>query len=257
MYQIKAEGNPWFVRPNPSRNAKLRLFCFSHAGGAASAYHAWQAALDDVEVWAVQLPGREARVQEPLISDLQFLAQKITDATTDHLNKPFIFLGHSMGAVVAYETARELNRRGLPLPLHLYVSGRPAPHLPPVDPPLHDLPDAELLFELKRRFDGLPKVILAEPDLLALFLPILRSDLKMMETHQFLDQPRLSVSLSAYCGQDDRIMNPANLAAWADLTSGVFHHRQLPGGHFYLHDNRREFLSFFSGELDDYLNRLS
>ena len=256
MEQLEFKGNPWFVRPNPRWDADHRLFCFSHAGGAASAYHGWQAALDEVEIWAIQSPGRESRLREPPITNLNTLVQHICNAISNHLDKPFFFFGHSMGSLVSYETARELHRRGLPLPAHLYVSGRPAPHLPLDEPSIHDLPEPEFLAELKLRYNGLPEEILADQDLLSFFLPILRSDFKTLETHNFLEEPKLPVTITAYCGDEDRIMNSTKLGGWEQLTTRTFSSHIFPGGHFYLHDKQDVFLDFFGDNLESHVAHL-
>ncbi|MBZ4194220.1 MAG: alpha/beta fold hydrolase [Candidatus Contendobacter sp.] len=239
--------SPWFVRPKP--NAGLRLFCFAHAGGAASAFHPWGAKLEGVDVWAIQLPGREGRLSEPLLTDFTVLQDRLARELTPHLDRPFAFFGHSMGAILAYEIARELRQRRLPPPERLYVSGRRAPTLPNLDPPLHPLPDREFIAELKRRFAGLPAVILAEPELLALFLPILRADLMMLERHEFRTDAVLDVPITAYGGQDDPQTLPEALAAWRELTTREFAMRHFPGGHFYLHEQRERFLPYLAGEL--------
>jgi surfactin synthase thioesterase subunit len=242
--------SPWFVRPKPKPNTGLRLFCFAHAGGAASAFHPWGVRLEGVEVWAIQLPGREGRLSEPLLTDFTVLQQRLADELTPHLDRPFAFFGHSMGAILAYEIARELRQRRLPTPERLYVSGRRAPTLPNLDPPLYPLPDREFIAELKRRFAGLPAVILAEPELLALFLPILRADLTMLERHHFKTDAVLDVPMTACGGQDDPQTSPAALAAWRELTTNEFAVRHFPGGHFYLHEQRDSFLPYLAGELN-------
>ena len=244
----------WFVRPKPKPHASLRLFCFAHAGGAASAFHPWGARLESVDVWAIQLPGREGRLSEPLLTDLTILQQRLADELTPHLDRPFALFGHSMGAILAYEIARELRQRRLPTPEQLYVSGRRAPTLPNFDPPLHPLPDREFIAELKRRFAGLPAVILAEPELLALFLPILRADLTMLERHEFRTDTVLDVPIMACGGQDDPQTLPDALAAWRELTTGEFAMRHFPGGHFYLHEQRDSFLPVLAGELNRQLH---
>lgn len=243
-------SSPWFVRSKPKPHADLCLFCFAHAGGAASAFHPWGAKLEGVEIWAIQLPGREGRLSEPLITDFAILQQRLVDELAPRLDRPFAFFGHSMGAIVAYEAARELQQRGLPMPVRIYASGRRAPTRPNREPPLHPLPDAQFIAELKRRFAGLPAVILAEPELLALFLPILRADLTMLERHDFKQEPVLDVPIAAYGGQDDPQTSSDDLEAWRALTTGAFDLRCFPGGHFYLHEQRDSFLPHLAGELN-------
>ena len=232
----------WFVRPRPRPDAALRLFCFSHAGGAASSYFPWSAALADVDVLAVQLPGREGRLSEPPIDDADALVGRLADVLSPWLDRPFVFFGHSMGAYLAFETARALRRRALPQPRRLIVSGRRAPTMAEGEAPLHALPDAELVAELNRRFGGLPAVILAEPELMALFLPIIRADLRLLERAVFRPEPPLALPISAFGGADDARADLAAMTGWRDLTAGGFDARKFPGGHFYLHERRDDFL---------------
>jgi len=239
----------WFARVRPRPEAAVRLFCFPHAGGAASSYFNWPAALDGVDVLAVQPPGREGRLAEPPIADMPTLLERLVAAVQPHLDRRFLFFGHSMGALVAFELARELRRLGLPSPARLYVSGRRAPTVPNTETPLHVLPDDQLADELNRRFGGLPAAILAEPELMALFLPIIRADLTVLERHAFEPDPVLDLPVTALGGQDDTRASEGDLAAWRVLTSAGFAVRRFPGGHFYLHDRRDAFLRAFASML--------
>ncbi|MEQ9332862.1 alpha/beta fold hydrolase [Thalassobaculum sp.] len=232
----------WFARVRPRPEAAVRLFCFPHAGGAASSYFHWPAALDGVDVLAVQPPGREGRLAEPPIADMPALLDCLVAEVEPHLDRRTLFFGHSMGALVAFELARELRRRGLPAPERLYVSGRRAPTVPTAEAPLHALPDPELVAELNRRFGGLPAAILAEPELMALFLPVIRADLTVLERHAFSRDPVLDLPITALGGEDDARAPESGLAAWRELTSADFAVRRFPGGHFYLHDRREAFL---------------
>lgn len=241
----------WLVRVRPRPEAALRLFCFPHAGGAASSYFHWPAALAGVDVAAVQPPGREGRLAEPPIADMPVLLDRLVAAIEPRLDRPFLFFGHSMGALVALEAARELRRRGLPAPARLYVSGRRSPTVPSDEAPLHALPDDELVAELNHRFGGLPAAILAEPELMALFLPVIRADLTVLERHAFRPEAPLDVPITALGGDDDRRAGIEGLEAWRALTSAGFAMRRFPGGHFYLHEQREAFLRAFAGLVAD------
>lgn len=239
----------WFVRPRPRPEATLRLFCFSHAGGGASSYFPWSAALDGVDVLSVQLPGREGRLMEPLIDDADILVARLGEVIEPWLDRPFVFFGHSMGAYLAFETARTLRRRGLPQPRRLIVSGRRAPMEADREAPLHELPDNHLAEELNRRFGGLPTAILAEPELMALFLPIIRADLRLLERGVYRAEAPLDYPISAFGGDEDRRADHAALVGWEALTVGGFEARQFSGGHFYLHERRDAFLSALASVL--------
>lgn len=239
----------WFARIRPRPEAAVRLFCFPHAGGAASSYFHWPAALDGVDVMAVQPPGREGRLAEPPVADMATLLDRLVAAVEPYLDRRFLFFGHSMGALVAFELARALACRGLPQPERLYVSGRRSPTVPNAETPLHTLPDQDLVAELNRRFGGLPPAILAEPELMALFLPVIRADLAVLERHDFRADPPLGLPVTALGGEADARAGEADLAAWRELTTAGFALRRFPGGHFYLHDRREDFLRDFAAML--------
>jgi surfactin synthase thioesterase subunit len=207
-------------------------------------------ALGRVDVAAVQLPGREGRMAERPIDDLTELVDGLADAVAPLMDRPTVFFGHSMGSLIAFELARELLRRRLREPDHLMVSGRRSPRIPESEPPLHPLPDDALFAELERRFDGVPAVIKAEPDLMALFAPVIRADLKALETHAFRGEPLLDIPITALGGADDARVTPEGLEAWRDLTTSEFSQRRFPGGHFYLHDRREPVLAAVSEILD-------
>src|SRR2546430_10624517 len=102
----------WLMIPRPNPNASVRLFCFPYAGGNASIYTSWSRDLSaNVELVAVQPPGRANRISEPPHSRMQDLIADLCPAIRALLGKPYILLGHSLGSHVAFELARELRRR--------------------------------------------------------------------------------------------------------------------------------------------------
>ncbi|WP_238846327.1 thioesterase II family protein [Nocardia terpenica] len=101
----------WFRRSQPTEQAEHRLVCFPHAGGAASYFTPVARALaPDVDVLAVQYPGRQDRRSEPGIDDIGVLADRVHDIIRTWPSRPLTLFGHSMGAVVAFEVARRLRR---------------------------------------------------------------------------------------------------------------------------------------------------
>ena len=235
------EPGRWLVTPRPRPNAQVRLLCLPFAGGAASAYRAWGDLMgDDVEVTAVQLPGREMRLREPPFDRVGPLVTALADmleAVSD--GRPFAVFGHSMGALIGFELVRELRRRGRTLPVALVASGRNAPHLPARDPLMHPLPDDEFVARL-REFEGTPEAVLEHEELMRLLIPLLRADFAVNEAYDHTPEAPLDLPLLAMGGTDDPEVSREGLEAWSAYTSGPFDLRIYPGGHFFLTPLARE-----------------
>jgi surfactin synthase thioesterase subunit len=228
-------ASSWLLRSRPKDGARLRLFCFPYAGGAAVAYRGWSDRLPGgVEVCPVQLPGRGNRFREPAFERIDALVRAAADGLAPHLDRPFAFFGHSMGALVAFELARELRRRGQALPFGLLVSAHEAPHRPAPLPPITHLGDAEFVDEVRRRYGGIPDEVLAEPELLEIMLPVLRSDITALEGHRHSPEPPLGCPLSCFAGVSDPHLGLEDLEGWREHTGAAFRLRRLPGGHFFL-----------------------
>ncbi len=247
---------PWLVFPRPNPQARLRLFCFPYAGGGATVYRTWPAELPpDVEVCAIQPPGRESRLREKPFERLQPLIEDLGPVLLPYLNMPFVFFGHSLGALVCFEIARYLRRRGMALPEHLFVSGRPAPHLPLPRPPIHALPKQEFVTELQS-YNGTPAEVLQHEELMELLIPILRADFAVNETYAYTLEAPLACPMSVFGGLKDSITDEETLDAWREHTMGPFVRRMFPGDHFYLNAGRTLLLQVLSAELNNILNHL-
>ncbi len=219
----------------------LRLFCFPHAGAGASAYRLWPSSVDpDVEVCRIQYPGREDRLSEPLYTDLHPLVETLSGVIAGVDDAPFAFYGHSVGALIAFEVARSLRRAGRPGPVSLFVSGRQAPHLPQ-RPALSGLPEAEFV-ERVNQYGSLPDVLLRDPDLRALFIGILRADLRLLDTYRYTADEPLDCPLWAAGGSQDPTVSKVELDAWSQHTCRDFQISMFPGKHFFLHEQPHAFL---------------
>jgi medium-chain acyl-[acyl-carrier-protein] hydrolase len=225
--------------PKPNPAASLRIFCFPYAGVGASAYRMWLTAFPpDVEVCVVQPPGRESRFGEPSFTDVGALADAAADALVPHLALPFVFFGHSLGALTAFEVTRRLRARGETGPLRLFVSSHRAPQLPNPHPNMHGLPDTALIDAVCRAYDGIPRIVLDTPELLAIMLPALRADLTAFETYRYTEAAPLPCPISVFGGAADRRVSRSDLEGWTRQTTGAFALRLLDGGHFYLQAHR-------------------
>jgi medium-chain acyl-[acyl-carrier-protein] hydrolase len=243
-------SSPWLLCPRPNRRALLRLFCFPYAGGGASIFRAWPERLSaSVEVCAVQLPGRANRLGEPPVTCLQSLAQSLTQALRDYLDKPFAFFGHSLGAILGFEAARHLRKEYDLLPTHLMVSGARAPHVLRVESPTYDLPESAFLEEL-RRLNGTPAEALANDELMRLMLPLLRADFALVQTYKYRDELPLACPITAFGGRQDPGVEQRHLQYWAQQTTARFSLHLLPGDHFFLRSAESALLEIISIELN-------
>ena len=230
--------DPWLPYRKPRAPASARLFCFPHAGAGATVFRGFQEALPaTIEVCAVQLPGRENRLREAPIADLAKLVPQIADGLAPHLAPPFAFFGHSMGSILAFELARELRRRGRPLPAHLFASACPAPHLPD-DDATHHLPDDALLARL-RDLGGMPDELLAHRELMEMLLPVFRADASITETYVHTSEPPLDIPFTAFGALSDAKATRADMDAWRRHTSRAFALAMIPGDHFYIQGEGR------------------
>jgi medium-chain acyl-[acyl-carrier-protein] hydrolase len=242
-------SDSWITRRKPSPQARLRLFCFPYAGGGVSIFRAWSDGLPaDVEVCPVQLPGRGTRLMEPPFTRLSPLIEALTQALFPLLDKPFAFFGHSLGALVSFELARQFRRQYAVQPVRLFISADRAPQIPNRDPPIHSLPEGEFLVEL-RRLNGTPREVLEDEELRQIMLALLRADFAIYETYRYSTEPPLTCPISAFGGWQDHRVNRGDLEAWREQTSVSFSLRMFPGDHFFLNTTQRPLLGALSQEL--------
>jgi len=242
----RASAAAWF--PGIDRIAGARLFCFPHAGGGTASPLSRDPDRAGEFCVPIRLPGREARLAEAPFERMEALIAALAGAIERYLDRPFAFFGHSMGAAVAFELARELRRRALPQPCMLIASGARAPrfrlhHVPPPDPA-----DEELLDDL-RRLSGTPAAFMEDSAALNALLPALRADTRLYRHYVYRPEPPLDCPMRAYGGFEDANITREHLEAWAAETTASFAVRRFPGGHFYLQTCRAEVLAALAEDL--------
>lgn len=230
-------GNPWILNSKPVASPEVRLFCFSYAGRGASAFVSWRDHLPPtVDLCAIQLPGHETRLREPLETRLQPLVDAIVNGMSTLLDVPYALFGHSMGSLLAFEVAHALRAAGKPQATRLFVSGREAPHVARVPPLLSALSDSVFLDKLQLLFGGIPEPVRNDPELMRFYLPVIRADLTVLEQYRHEPRPPLDCPISAFRGTTDEQVGDAGFQAWGELTRAEFRARSLAGGHFFIND---------------------
>jgi medium-chain acyl-[acyl-carrier-protein] hydrolase len=242
-------SNKWVLFPRQNPGAALRLFCFHYAGGSAQVFHDWPGRLPPiVEMGAIQLPGRGHRVGDLHIRRLLPLSRVLAQELLPYLDKPFVFFGHSLGALLCFETARSLRRENRRQPAHLFISATEAPHRQSLAEMLSRLPKSALVKKL-REFNGTAVEVLQSDELLDVILPTIRADFELYETYEYHPESPLECPMTVYGGLEDHSVDAERLASWSEMTAGVCEIRMFPGGHFYLKSSQSTFLQTFAGDL--------
>jgi medium-chain acyl-[acyl-carrier-protein] hydrolase len=213
---------------------KAVLYIFHYSGGGACSFRRLVEGLDSgINVIGVQLPGRENRFQESCIEDLDTVMHDLIKAFRSYMAPNAIFLGHSMGARLAFECVQAIRLHGISLPKHLIISGRRAPHRPNSDILRSDLTNEEMITVLKK-YGGVNDALLADEDVLSFLLPLMRSDLRLLEQFQPKVTLPLTIPMTAIGGAQDRLVSKEDLQAWKEYTIADFKCQMFEGGHFFL-----------------------
>jgi surfactin synthase thioesterase subunit len=249
---LRSQGpalTPYLIS-QPSEEPRLRLFCFHHAGGGASIFSGWPPVLGRVaDVLPVQLPGREKRIREPRITDRAILIDELERNLGPYLRRPYVFYGHSMGGLIAYDFAQQLLVHGNPGPDQVVVGASCAPHLPPLPPGVEDLPDDRLAAWLIQ-MGGMSAMLLDYPDWLRAAISLVRDDLSLCRSHPRREFPPLPCPIQAFAGADDPLVPAAAVAGWAEHTQVPSDLRQVPGGHLFIRDSPSAFLTQLASVLE-------
>jgi medium-chain acyl-[acyl-carrier-protein] hydrolase len=229
-----ADAHRWLTYLEPAGSIKLNSFFFPYAGAGTQFFRPWQAQLPrHVGCYLVHLPGHERRIDEPFFDRMEPLVQALSTAILPCLDLPFVFFGHSMGALLSFELARELRRKGCPLPRRLFISACAAPQIKDWHAPSSTLSEASFLQRIDEQ--TLPAAIRADQNLLQTFLPVIRGDFALCETYRYSAQPPLDCPISVCGGIEDACVSYEDIVAWGQQTTAPCLIRMFPGGHLFVH----------------------
>ncbi|MFF8731802.1 thioesterase II family protein [Streptomyces sp. NPDC015171] len=239
--------SPWIRRFREAPQASLRLVCLSHAGGSATFFFPLAEELTpQVEVIAIQYPGRQDRYREPCVNDMAELVEQSLEALLPWTDRPLALLEHSMGATVAFEVARRMEAKGI-VPRALLASGRRAPTCAP-GTGIAALDDHSLLTELDL-LHGTDARLFEDEELLGMVMPAIRSDCEALEGYRYQPGPALTCPVVALTGDNDRRVSLDQARAWSDVADTAFGLRMFGGGHFFLGEHTVEVADVVRGVL--------
>ncbi|WNI32320.1 thioesterase domain-containing protein [Streptomyces sp. ITFR-6] len=225
--------SPW-IRRSARAAPAVRLICMPYAGAGASVYRAWPGLLpDSVEVLALQPPGREDRAREDPPVDLRALVRACAIALRPFCTGRFVLYGHCAGALLAHDVAHEMARRFDVRPRRLIAAAQPAPYVASAQAPLYELPDEEFTEAVRLR-GGLPRELLANPDMLEFLLPMLRADFALWERYEHERRPALPCPVTTLRGRDDPVVSGDLARTWRECTEQGHDHHEVDGGHYFV-----------------------
>ncbi|MFD7549561.1 thioesterase II family protein [Streptomyces sp. NPDC059578] len=246
--QPTEESSLWVRRFHPRPDAAVRLVCLPHAGGSASFYFPLSRDMPDfADVLCIQYPGRQDRRTEPLIDNVAGLADRVYNALLPWVDRPLAFFGHSMGASVAFEVARRLERDKDVVATALFASGRRAPSTHRHET-VHLLDDEGLLAEV-RSLDGTSSQLLGDEEVLRMVLPAMRADYRAAETYTCAAGESVRSPMLAMVGDSDPKVTLDEAAAWERHAGGSFELKVFPGGHFYLAAQQKDVIRTMADRL--------
>ncbi|MDD1015705.1 thioesterase II family protein [Pseudomonas rubra] len=230
----------------------LTLLCLPYSGASAMVYSRWRRKLPAwLNLRPVELPGRGARLGEPLLTDMQVLARQLASEQRLAASQPYALLGHSLGALLAFELAHELQALGCPPPVALFASGTAAPtRREDYDGGNWREPKSDgVLIDELRTLQGTPEEVLANQELMSLTLPVLRADFLLCGRYVYRQRPPLQCPVHVLGGEDDKA-SQAQLLAWRQESVGDFSLEIFPGGHFFIHEHEERVLGVLSAALE-------
>lgn len=256
--QPHADDGRWLTVVGSRRNPGFRLFCFPFAGGGSAVYRTWvQSIRDDVEIVAIEPPGRLNRITEEPVSDINEFVEHVASELRDKLDRPFAFFGHCLGGLTMYETARRLMHTTSHRPRHLFVSGaRPPDKLADqgdfeqrllrdlmdlagfrINLPSHAQPE-DVFAEVIRRFNILAtEQLLEEPELRELMLPVIRAEFRMANNYIFKSEPPWDIPITCFYALQDPYVTRDHALGWGRFTNNRLQTYVRAGAHFAVIDD--------------------
>lgn len=254
MVDVLDSRQRWVRRFHPAPDGEVTVVCFPHAGGSAGYFAPLSARLTPrAEVLALQYPGRQDRRSEPALTSVGELVEGITGALSEHTGRPLVFFGHSMGATLAFETARRMEPELGGRLLGLVVSGRRSPGTVRRET-VHLRDDAGIIAEV-RGLRGTAPALLDDEDVVRMILPALRADYTAVERYVYRPGPPLRCPLYVYTGDADPHVSEEEAAGWAGHTRADFRIRTFNGGHFYLAERSEQVIAALREDVTGFQER--
>jgi surfactin synthase thioesterase subunit len=260
----------WLIAPRPNPNAKARLFCFPYAGGGLVSFRGWARSLsDEIELVAVEAPGRGTRINETAVGDIDTFVRELMPELLEWLDRPSAFFGHCLGGLTMFTTLRALPAQRAHFVKHAFACGVRPPHLLrrrgefednlaysvmlhhdyDVSIPPYAQPD-DLFVYIVRQFDTPDADKMLEiPKLRKVLLPAIRAEFGMAYNYDYRPGEPFSFPISSFVGDADPWVSDEDSVAWGALTRATFTNHLRKGSHFLMKDDGAYILQTIEKEL--------
>ncbi len=245
------QANPWVHITEEKPNAKMRLFTFHYAGGARSLYRSWHESLAaDVEICAIQLPGREDRLNETPYRDFFPMIQALGQNVAPFLDRPYAFFGHCMGGLTSFELTRQLRRQGARLPEHMFISSFIGPHIPRPQrrSVIFNIPEG-MVDDFFVELGGTPPEVLENLGLMTLARVVMDADLDLLRAYEYIDEAPLDIPISTFGAVQDKLVIIEEIEEWKKQTTKEYDLTMFPGNHFYMQTHREYLMRILGDQL--------
>jgi NADPH:quinone reductase-like Zn-dependent oxidoreductase/surfactin synthase thioesterase subunit/acyl carrier protein len=237
--------SPWLIRGSGNADAPNRLICFHSMGVGASLFTKFLLQPPvGYDILAVQTPGRENRLAEPVAESLDALADQIAPQLLPLFDRRVVIWGHSFGGIVAHEVIRRLSERHHLKPIHFVVTGTVAPHL------MYLWHNREVMLKVMVA-DNSPEYLISlsryvdDQEFLKEIIPLMRRDHKLMMSYRYQAKPPLHCPITAFAARQDDMVYTDEIREWAQHTDAGFELIEVDGDHWFLNRNRERILTKF------------
>lgn len=226
------------------------LFCLPYAGGSEAIFHKWRDFLHPtIKLHPIELKGRGKRIAEGTYENIDEAVEDIFNNIKDKIDESeYAIYGHSLGSLLAFELYHKINENGIRRPEHIFFSGCKDPSCESVEEKVHNLPNDAFIDKIIQ-LGGIPDELKKHKEILAMFVPMLRSDFKICETYKYKERKdKIQCDISLLNGKEDPNA-PKEVTSWERHGCAQLKSYTFEGNHFFINTSIEEITEIINNTL--------